>query len=931
MTNDVSETPQFSQLHPSVSHNLFEVQDQALIESLGRDVIIKNGVWSQSSPEIGLTIPEDQMDKDFLQPALEDLVMPDELLKSAFLKGKLMNVAFMRADVSVSVRVQATPFLQGVLLLWQDPYRSYTSVARRSLNQHLRSITTFPSVQLDLQSQYRLATLKVPYSSEFQVFNPLDTLKLNNIRLSVLSSLHGDEESTLVPYTITARFENIKLYGHAPAVTTTSLLGRPRNVELPHVQMGEDEKATKQGIVSNVTSAVASIADAVSSAGIPVVSSIAKPIGWVAGAVSKVASLFGFSKDTNMEMTHTYCNVPAKGFTNTTGIDNSITLSALPDNAVVPTMTMFSSEDEMAVDYLARIPFLYNRYNWKGNGASNDGDAVGTILADIPIHPCDYSSYGVVRSGYRTIFGPPISMVASLFNWWRGQLKLNLRFAKTQYHQGRLLVQYIPYGSGVQDVEAVLSEFVDLSQVDENGIDISFPTITRNKWLSVFASGVPSLDYLGGRIIISVLTPLNSASTVSTDVQVLPWLSWQDLEFAEPGSQAKVAIGFEYPHVTAGSGVYSLTVKDGDTITMKQTTTVAVTELSGAHYFDLLSSSGLKVPFLKKEAKVGVSTHIVAPDTYIVSTDSDGGVVLADQDFTGPTPVESNGVLYRLSVQANDVVNVVPGARVVVASLQEIQDEPFLIEATTLDKALCANTDAFESNITTTSTGTIQPVITPFGGDPMFAFFELWSTAAMSVNPDGFNQPMVQSGMDFTQGDSSSILTTMGEVVYSLRALCRRFSPLDVLSGSTIKLPGITFDTDSSLRQSTVDIISYLYRFTTGGICFKIIPRNSGMVYVTYTSSGKVNSDSGFEPFDANSAVHIQDTSLNPIVEVKQPFYSPAENLVLDSSTFPQLSDVIVGELFGANNEYLILKAGADDQSFSYAVGCPAFTIGPRL
>nr|6IIC_A Chain A, VP1 of Mud crab dicistrovirus [Mud crab virus] len=184
-------------------------------------------------------------------------------------------------------------------------------------------------------------------------------------------------------------------------------------------------------------------------------------------------------------------------------------------------------------------------------------------------------------------------------------------------------------------------------------------------------------------------------------------------------------------------------------------------------------------------------------------------------------------------------------------------------------------------------------------------------------------------GMDYAKSDSSSLVTTMGEQFRSLRMLTRRSSPTDVLTGTSVTLPGITIGTDSSLRQSVLNIISYMYRFTKGSISYKIIPKIKGDLYITTSSADNIELNSNAYSFDVNRALHYQNTALNPVVQVSLPYYCPSENLVIDSTSFPNLSNLVLTNLERSSNTYTVLVSAGDDHTFSQLAGCPAFTIGP--
>lgn len=150
IVNDQNDTRNDVDLKTSVTNNLFEIQDQALIESLSRQVIVGRGVWDDSNNiPMTVTLTEEEITGDHVQPRLCSFSFPDSLSRnSSFLAAKLANVAYIRADIEFTLKVQATPFVQGSLWVFQTPYSDRTSQARRSLSEHMRSLTSFPGVEL---------------------------------------------------------------------------------------------------------------------------------------------------------------------------------------------------------------------------------------------------------------------------------------------------------------------------------------------------------------------------------------------------------------------------------------------------------------------------------------------------------------------------------------------------------------------------------------------------------------------------------------------------------------------------------------------------------------------------------------------------------------------------------------------------------------
>lgn len=920
LLNDIPDPTQNVFLSRNVTDNLFEVQDQNLIESLSREVLLGTGTWQSGQAEISTTLTEQQLITNYEQPSIRQISLPDDIVKgSSFIASKLANIAYMRCDYELYLRVQGSPFLQGLLLLWNKMNADQTSKIRSSITEHLRSITSFPGVTLNMQSDSRSVKLVIPYTSEFQVFNPRNENKLNSVRLSILSALRGPSTSEKATYSIMGRMTNIKLYGHAPSIVSLSY---------PQTEGGDDATASQRGIVTQVADTVSSISNVVDGLGVPLLSSISKPIGWVSNVVSNVASIFGFSKDRDLSKVSPYENIPAKGFTHGVGFDYGVPLSLFPDNAIDPTIANPESIDEMSIQYLASRPYMLDRYTIKGG---NTPSPSGTIVADIPISPVNYSLYGSIIRDYRTIFGAPVSLAVAMASWWRAKIHLNLQFAKTQYHQCRLLVQYLPYGSDVQSLENVLSQIIDISHVDESGIDLCFPSIFTNKWMRSYdpATEGYTAGCAPGRILISVLNPLISASTVNDDIVMMPWLTWENLELAEPGSLAKAAIGFDYP---------------ADAVGEKWTSRgLPVTGSS----FNLFRDTTIVLGASTNISNLVLTNDDTGDDYQIVSTTPTGSYVSAVTCPQGTYTITHDGVDATI-ISNFPILGAGEGPSFQISTLRHgdkvtITGDPTKINISGV--SFLAGTNSWKASLKDSSgtllgrleyDGTSFSSDSPVGLIPGEYNVELdpadSSAVVTIVANDSFGTAFLDThggGMDYAKSDSSSLVTTMGEQFRSLRMLTRRSSPTDVLTGTSVTLPGITIGTDSSLRQSVLNIISYMYRFTKGSISYKIIPKIKGDLYITTSSADNIELNSNAYSFDVNRALHYQNTALNPVVQVSLPYYCPSENLVIDSNSFPNLSNLVLTNLERSSNTYTVLVSAGDDHTFSQLAGCPAFTIGP--
>ena len=926
VVNDTNNQRNLVDLTPSVTDNLFEIQDQNLIESLSRETIIGTGKWDNSNNEVvGVELTEEQMRENFVQPRLFSYSFPDAITrKSNFIKDKLANIAYMRADVEITLKVQATPFVQGILWMYQNPYADKTVATRNTLNEHMRSLTSFPGVELNLQSVDRSVTMHLPYTSEYQVVDPRSVNEIATVTCNVLLPLESDETVVTASWVVLAKLTNIKLYGLSPrdeggAYNTGQILTQSETIET----QGEDEQASKKGIISGVSSVIGRAGHAIGDMGIPIISTIAKPVGWIADAVSGVASLFGFSRPHYLKGTTTYANVPARAYTNLEGLDNSVVLGCIADNSIECTKTTFDGKDEMHIQYLADRPYVYNRYFWTTLNSTGD------ILANIPVSPCNFSSYGVTRFGKKTIFGAPISLATSLFKWWRGRPTMTLKFGKTQFHQGRLLVQYMPYGNVPAPTEEVLSWIVDLSQVDTNGHVLEIPLVIRNKWLNTYDSFEKGYDpdACGGNVVISVLTDLIAAPTVSQRVTFLVWEKWNDFEVAELGTNTKVAVAEDYVNV-APSTLYVVSEFNNITITA-DTYMMPLGFVFEPFAITLIDQNSDREETVFEYTPGKLVSRPITPGTYSFTVPEGIVNVVFDAEVTGP-PVTKDLVYDNYAAtgakfefdQASGIAAFMRGTAEgspTGSNVNVVDDQGDTIGLLTFGGLYICQTPNIQPNRTLT-----MEFLGVYDIDVVIP-----TERPNLIQPE----PIIETQGEYIRKDNSSLSTTMGESVVSLRAATRRATLSKIVkSADSIVLDGLPLTELKTLRQSYVDIISYMYRFIAGSVRYKIV--TTGLQAAGLYSKDRVENTEGVTFLDYNGPTHIQQCDLNPIIEVEQPFYSPAENLVMNSSTFDSaetsLSRIAVTSLDGAKHDYHILKAAGDDMTFTFLVGAPAFIVGPR-
>ncbi|APG76751.1 hypothetical protein 2 [Beihai picorna-like virus 72] len=463
-----------------------------------------------------------------------NLKFPDVILQnSTNVVSKLDYFTYFRANVKVKLMFNATPFMSGKYWMYFAPFDVISN--RGSRQDDLPNVTGYPGTEIDLASGAPVE-IKIPYCAPLSHYNLLDThsnmgelyvVPLNGIQTNLGTIPAGSG----APFTIFAWFEDIELaLPTSKPVTVPTLLEED---EVFEAQIGEEAAATGGPKISGVA---ASIAGAASAAGsmFPKLGAWVRPVEWVARAVSGAAEAVGWNKPTNLDKNCPYVNVPAKGYTNMTGIDLSSKLAAAPDNGLTYDGGLFSTEvDEMDLRYVAKKSCIFRaNIGWSIN------DAVGDQLHANAVTP------GMATGSQVSLNPTTLGFVTSMFRYWRGTIKYRLTVAKTAFHTGRLRITYHP---GVYDYTTVgkinqnaYNWILDLSVTSE--LEFEIPYVANVPWKETIVTDYNDVTNLRkekfstGHISVEVLTPLRaSTDNVANNCPINMWLcGGDDISFAIP-------------------------------------------------------------------------------------------------------------------------------------------------------------------------------------------------------------------------------------------------------------------------------------------------------------------------------------------------------------------------------------------------------------
>lgn len=423
------------------------------------------------------------------------------LMQSAVKKDKLSGVFMFRADVILTLNINAVRFQTGRYILGWIPsggasvgstgyvrkYRMHTA--------NLQTISQVPHVEIDLGTQTHVE-LRIPYTSIYPfVLNSPSLNPIMNIGKAFLIPyvpLQAASGDTTASYTLWGAFDNVTLSG-------------------PSYQSSFGEAEVKGTRAGPLTSGLRKVARASSILGeIPILGSGAMSVAWAAGILARAADVFGWSKPVNLG-TPNYV-VPRlipytsasdqQGTSQVMGVSSTNRLVSFPGSGT-------SAQDEMSVDFLKQVYALYRIVQW----SSSNG--VGTTLTTFAIDPSQFK----LTYGKGSTF-PPVSMLAAVAGMWRGSFKFRFKLVKNEFYSGRLLVDFFPsYNAGTLSGNMGLTEYlhrviVDLRTTSEFEVCVPYisPTMYMNYGESVGVLEVYVLDAL--------VVPSTCPSTVNIIIEV---------------------------------------------------------------------------------------------------------------------------------------------------------------------------------------------------------------------------------------------------------------------------------------------------------------------------------------------------------------------------------------------------------------------------
>lgn len=473
---------------------------------------------------------------------LQQFNFPYHLFSIPAILRKLENFQYFRADLRLSLRINATRFHYGKLLMAFSPNHSNISIGIPEYT--LARCASLPNVQVNA-TDGESVVLQVPFSLPFEYINlsELNTAagaainNMGNVLIFVLNELASGSTSP-VNCTLFASFDNVRLAGmtaspslsfvQPPSHTAGPPTGTLSFAQViidstsyfdvrPQVGNAEQENKSSKGLVSGITETLASFAAPLSM--VPGIGAAATAVATGASAIGGIAKAFGYSKpldqSSNGFIQHRFPTL-ASG----KGLETAPTLGCFPDNAVSPACDYISGgEDDMQLSRIFSTPGLIGQF-----GVA-DSQGPGQIIFTRHVTPVDCLC--AVSEGATLVDFTPLSYAVSAFEYWRGSLRYQFQFVASSFHSVRLRIGWLPPGATLSadpnDSVNVVNHVLDINGSTE--FNVVVPYLSKVPWKTVPLSGEELPLCTNGYLFVQIVNELTFSEAPVPAISANVWCS----------------------------------------------------------------------------------------------------------------------------------------------------------------------------------------------------------------------------------------------------------------------------------------------------------------------------------------------------------------------------------------------------------------------
>jgi len=547
-----------SSLLKNTTINDYDLKFQGIKDFLGKPYLLGSILWGSSSGANSNLFYTD------IGPLLTTVV-PWEI--------KTRGFELIRGTFNIRVQINADPFQQGRALLHYipnyatrfllDPYFS------KRTNYNLMMKFQHPHLELDCHDTASI--MSIPYVSPSPYYDRKEqTYDWGRVYLDVVAPIESGAAAG-------NKNAEITIFGYWTDVDLAApIVPQGRSYS---ARKGKDlEKKEETLKISQGLSIVSSVASSLSA--IPMINPIMTTVAWISRTASEVASAYGWSKPRVNTAPVIMAQQTYRYVGTSDGPDISVPTSLIHDNQIAMTNEYsITDEDEMSLKFLLKIPTYMGYITWTTGSTSNTQlytAALSPQSLSVPIIDGPVLGHTATAAS-----GAPLYYLSNFFNYYRGSINVHLKFVKTIFHSGKLLITFTPVNlpTTAPDVSTSiysLREVVDIREQSE--ITLNLPYMLHRPYLDP--------DQAMGTLRVMVLNDLRCPETCAQDVQMLIfYTAGDDFEFQVPTCSTNCGTSIYTPQ----SRSYTETIVNtgiGDS-GVKETSTMYSSKSIGEHFLSI--------------------------------------------------------------------------------------------------------------------------------------------------------------------------------------------------------------------------------------------------------------------------------------------------------------------------------------------------------
>jgi len=443
------------------------------------------------------------------------------------IKRKVDNFSFVRCDLKVKIVVNSSPFYYGCFIAAYKPLQKFGSSFPIPDTGGLSAVyrvafSQLPHIWIEPQSQ-KGGTLTLPFLSH------TEWLRLEDLDMTNMGTINFHQYVALKNANATAGTSaNIKVYCWAENVQLSGL-----TVDLA---MQSDEYSDSP--ISKPASSIAKASSMLSD--LPYIGPFATATSIAANAISKTASLFGYSKVPQIENSKPFKNIPYRSLPTSDISEPTDKLTIDSKNELtIDTRVVGNSEgDQLNINKISQRNSYLTRFDWDASDASD------TLIWNSYVTP--YLSGLLSQTDQTLVAGTPLWLGAQMFEYWRGDIIFEFKIICSKYHRGRLRFSWDPTGDVANTTNSITEVYTHVHDIGDGDIvSIRVPFTQRTAFLrdpnfitTTLYGDTPLLpvnnDTVNGLLTVRVNTEQTSP-VASAQIQVLVFVRGaENIEFAGP-------------------------------------------------------------------------------------------------------------------------------------------------------------------------------------------------------------------------------------------------------------------------------------------------------------------------------------------------------------------------------------------------------------